>query len=249
MPDTALDLARNAASQIGMRDISALVGSVDAYARAMLVLLNRSGNTLARMRNTWGGGWAALTREHRFRTIAGEEEYQFPDDFQAIADGTVWDRSTYREARGPLSPQEWQQVRSGLIESNQITPNYRIRRGSNRGRRAFAVDPVPEVSEDMVLEYISDAWVVDADGGFANKVTADTDGFIYDADLIEMDIVWRFKQSRGLSFAAELAEFEIERDRRFAEDAGVRALVIGRRPMGGIGGANISETGFGVSDA
>ena len=45
-----------------------------------------------------------LTREHTFLTEDGVEEYAFPADYHSLVDGSVWDRDSYYEARGPLEP-------------------------------------------------------------------------------------------------------------------------------------------------
>ena len=245
MANDVLTIAQNASSIIGLESFSGLVNNSSPTPRAMLVLLNRGGQNLTRLRNTWGAGWTVLTREHEFTTVADQAEYVLPEDFEALIDRTVWDRSTYREARGVLSPFQWQEVRSGLIESTALTPRYRLRRNSGGTGRSIWLDPTPAGGDEIVLEYASKNWLVDADGSeFKAKITADTDEPLFDDDLVEQDLVWRYKQSRGLTFAAELAEFELERDRRIAEDAGARSIRVG----GGrhlIRYPNVPEFGFG----
>ena len=247
MAQSFFEIARDVGDVIGIKRVTSLVGNSEPHARAMLVLLDQGGKNLTKLRNTWGASWAVLTREHTFTTVAAQEEYAFPEDFTAFVDGTVWDRSSYREARGVFSPQEWQQVKSGLIETSGIAPNYRIRRGASGRGRSLYLDPIPGGGEILVYEYVSRSWVVDAAGtSFGERIAVDTDEPLFDDDLVRMDLVWRFKQSRGLSFATELAEFEIERDRRLAEDAGTRKLEVGRSsPFVDDLGVNIPATGFG----
>ncbi len=239
------EIARNVASVVGMRDIDSLVGNPEPHARAMIVLLNRGCKNMAQMRTSADEGWIVLTREFVFRTVPGQEAYAFPDDYQDIVDGTIWNRDTYREARGPLSPTEWQLVKSGLVETTSIAPNFRIRRNTAGTGKAFWVDPVPSQAQDLVIEYVSNQWLTDASGTvFRHRVAADTDLTLFDDDLVEMDLTWRFKQSRGLSFAPELAEFELERDRRIAKDGGLRTVRVGRTPVVGLRG-QVPDSGFG----
>ena len=229
MPDNFLTIAREVASVVGMKDISSLVGNNEPHARSMLTLLNRGGRILAQKRGPSGQGWVVLTREFVFTTQAGEDEYQLPEDYQELVDGTIWDRNSYREARGPLSPREWQSIKSGLIETTSITPNFRLRRSRQGTGRSFFIDPVPSSSETLVIEYTSNHWLTNSTGDtFRSKIVADTDEPLFDDDLVTLDLEWRFKQSRGLSFAAELAEFEIERDRRFGKDPGPRKIYLGQ---------------------
>ena len=97
-----LDIAKNAAVIAGMTEPSTLNATTNPDERILGVLLNRVGKRLARMRNSRGGGWSVLTREHTFLTEDGVEEYAFPADFHSLVDGSVWDRDSYYEARGPL---------------------------------------------------------------------------------------------------------------------------------------------------
>ena len=243
---TVLQIAQAAADVIGLAPVGSLVNNSDPASKAMVVLLNRGGRTLAAMRNAWGQGWTILTREYEFQTTPDVDQYALPEDFEALIDGTVWDRSTYRESRGTLSPQEWQQARSGLIQTVSIAPLYRIRRSTAGTSRALFLEPTPTTRDSLVLEYVSNAWMVSGTDSAQHltMIAADTDVPLFNDRLMELDLSWRFKQSRGLTFAAELAEFEQERDRTFAEDAGPRTVSIGRRAFRGRW-PNIAETGFG----
>ena len=209
-------------------------------------LLNRAGRNLAQRRNAFGAGWTVLTREYVFSTVDGQDEYPLPADYIDLIDGTVWNRDTFREGRGVLTPQEWQELRSGLVGTISIAPYYRIRRSSDGSGRSFWLDPVPSRADELVIEYLSDSWVRSADGTeFRNVFTADTDTSVYDDDLLEMDLVWRLKQARGLPFAAELGEYEMERDRRIGQDAGLRTLRIARSSVRSWRW-NIPESGYGT---
>ena len=244
MTKTVLEIAQDAAFVIGIDDIVAIVGSNQPASRAMRVHIDQSGINLTRMRNTWGASWTILTVEYPFTTIAGQAEYPLPEDFESLIDGTLWDRSEYHEGRGALSPQEWQQLKSGLVQDTVLTPYYRIKRSVAGNTRALVLHPTPSAQEELVFEYTSKNWLTGSDGSTRDKIEEDTDIPLFDYDLIRMDILWRFKQSRGLTFAAELAEFEQEVRRRFAEDAGSRAIEVGR-VQGRARYPQTPETGYG----
>ena len=229
MARNVIEIAQASSAIIGMREPVALVGSRDSDERALLALIDRAGQTMSRMRNTWSAGWTALTREHEFQTADGVEEYALPADFESLIDGTVWNRTVYREARGVLSPQQWQAAKGGLLETVSIAPLYRLRRSSTGGR-AIWLDPTPSAVEDVVFEYASTHWLHAANntGTTRRQVAADTDVSFFDDDLLEMSLIWRFKQSRGLSWAVEIAEYESEVARRMAADAGSRSITLGR---------------------
>ena len=245
---TALKLATNVADIVGIEAPTALKNSVEPQSRAMLRLLNRAGQQLARVENTWNGSWTFLEREHTFTTIAGQRDYDLPADFERIIEDTTWDRDTYRQMRGNLSPQEWQQLRSGLIGTVTQAPYYRIRRAGVGKRRALSLDPIPSGGDVLVYEYVSNHWVVDsAQTASRAEYVDDTDEALFNDDLMEMSLLWRFKQSRGLSFSPELAEYETEMDRILAQDSGARPLrVSSRRTRSWLGYPSLADGNWNV---
>ena len=229
MTDTALQVVQNVAAEVGLVRPTTLHSDSDKTGRTVRVLLNRGGRILTRMQGSFGEGWAVLNTEYVFDTVPGQEEYPLPVDFWTFITETLWDRSTFRELRGSLAPSEWQELRSGLIETVSIAPLYRLRKNSlNPAARSIFLDPVPSTTDTLVFEYISTNWVKAPSGVLQDQVTSDADTFLFDDDLIELDVSWRFRKSRGLDFVSELTEFESQRDRRFGVDRGDRKIALTR---------------------
>ena len=241
-----IDIARDAAAVIGIEDFTTLVGNQISATRAILALLNRAGQNLSRSRNSFGEPWLSLLRESTFQTSPGEATYTLPEDYVTLVSDTVWDRSQFYEARGAMSPQNWQALRNGLVQTNvTLAPFYRIKSNPSGSEREMELYPTPTETRDLVFEYISNSWLRHpTQQTFYSRIQSDLDLPVIDSELLEMDLIWRFKQSRGLTFSAELGEFEMERDRRLAEDRGARAITIGRpgmrQPF-----PNVPLTGFG----
>ena len=245
---TLLTIVECASDIIGVPRPTAVITSTDQTVRTMFALLNREGQNLAKLRNTWGGGWTVLEKEHTFTTTATIDEYAFPADFGEITFDTVWDRTNFFEMRGSLSPQQWQIARSGLVASPALRLRYRIKRTAGSGAdRKFFIDPVPTTTGDtLVFEYLTKQWVADtSETTFRTKFEADDDIGLLDEDLLEMGLVWRFKQAKGFGFAAEVAEYEVERDRRIGNDPGATKIFIARRRFR-LPPANVPQTGFGT---
>ncbi len=239
-----LTIVQCATDIIGLPRPTSVVTNTDQTVRTLFALVNREGQNLARLRNTWGGGWTVLEKEHTFSTVADDDDYDFPADFSSLTFDTAWDRTTFFEMRGSLSPQQWQIARSGLVASPALRLRYRIKRGSGSARQFF-IDPSPSGGDTLVYEYLSNQWVSNAAGDtFTTTFTADDDVSLLDEDLVEMGLVWRYKQAKGLAFAAELAEYEIERDRRIGNDPGGTKVFIARRKFK-LPPANTPITGFG----
>ena len=165
--DNALNIARNVAGMVGLTGLTTLRSSGEnRAAQAMLPLMNRGGRILGSRRGSFSQGWPEMVKEHTFTTTAGLESYPFPDDYVEIVNMSVWDRTTFRDAQGPISPQEWQAFKSGLIDRIALTPAYRIKLDPDTNTVRFFLDPVPDSdSEELVFEYISRNWVREGPSG------------------------------------------------------------------------------------
>lgn len=84
-----------------------------------------------------------------------QEAYQFPGDFSRFINRTQWDRNYRWELIGPLSPQEWEWRKSGIIASS---PRRRFRI-IGQGINQIFIDPLPGASatgQILVFEYYTD---------------------------------------------------------------------------------------------
>lgn len=240
-----LSIVQNAADIIGVPRPASVISSSDQTVLTMLALLNREGKNLARLRNTWGGGWSVLELEHSFPTVALQDEYALPVDFSRLISETVWDQSSFFQVRGPLSPQEWQAARSGLAATPALRKRFRIKRATGKDRKFF-LDPIPSQVETVVFEYLTDRWVSDAAGTtFRTAFAAADDTGLLDEDLLEMGLIWRFQSAKGFDFAAWLADYELQRDARIAGDGGTRRLSLARNRFR-LPPANVPDSNLGV---
>ena len=234
----ALEIARSAAAIIGISDLPGLVGLQDPEARAMLALLNRSGDTITRARNAWGAGWSRMVRGFRLVTSdqVGEQRlgngYDLPSDFGTMVNETAWDVSNHRPIDGNTGPQDWAASIAWLAQISDLRESYRII-GTEGGHR-LQLYPVPPAGREILFFYNSTCWSMSNDGVARDHVQANTDVPLLDNTLLEMSLVWRFKQSRGLSYELELAEFDMELARRMAQDSEPRSINIGRRRIEGV---------------
>ena len=225
--DSALTIAAEVAAGIGFRSPATLVGQTDQNARLILSSMNRGGRSLARRRGPFGQSWPELTREWTIRTVRNQEWYALPADFVNLINSTAWDRDREWRALGPLSPQEWQQLKGDRIDTIGLTKRFRINYDPNTHLRALQIDPTPAASgEEVVLEYVSSYWLRAGVGRplTGAKVTADSDIPIFPSDILELDTIWRVKKSQGLDYGADLGEFEAERDKAFAQLAGLEDI-------------------------
>lgn len=206
---TLLTLAQAACDIIGVPRPTGVIAGADQTARTMLSLAQREGRALARR---WT--WTALRKQQTFTTVAQTVQTgAVPSDFDRMVSGTFWNRDDQEPVLGPVTPEEWQ----GLVASVAlpITSAFQMRAGQ------IELYPVPMAGETYAYEYVSNQWCQTAGGVGQSAWAADTDTGKLDEELTTLGLVWRFKQSRGLDYAEDLATYEEQVLQAMARD-GVR---------------------------
>lgn len=230
-----------------------IINRDDDTARTLLQCAQDEGEALARRAHPLGA-WVALTKEHTFTTTADTAEYDLPADFARLIDGTIWDRAQYMEMRGPLTPWEWQEVKSSVLGSSvAVTRRYRIRNvgasSTTPGTVKFTIDPTPSASgEALVFEYASKHWCKSAAGAGQTEWAADSDLGVLDEYLVRLGVKWRLLRALGMAYGEERDEYDRECDQAIARDGGGRgtlSIAGGRRRFRPIGAGNVPDTGFG----
>ena len=226
---TVLQIAQRVSGNAGIRPIDDLLDKNSKDALRLRDDLELLGNDLVRKNNPYGGGWTVLTKEYRFTTVAGQQNYALPEDCDRVIDGTVWPLDRYYKARGNLSVQEWGWVRSSIIGSGSISPFYRIR--GEGGTRKFSIYPEPVGNREFIFEYVSNGWLLGSDGRFKDRITANDDIPILPQNLIIKGLRWRYRDTVGLSSPNDihLSDYEMTLDDEISSDAGERPLHLTRR--------------------
>lgn len=230
-----LTICQSVVQETGFPNLLQIAGNSDETARRLLGFCNRSGRSLQKQVD-----WTQLRVEYIFSTVNGTAAYALPSDYDRFIPTTMWDRTNFWALEGPLTPQEWQYVKSGLVQNG---PRSRFRLLPALNVDQFNVDPVPGDIRTLVFEYISKNWCLSAGGAQQSSFLADTDVAIGIFDhLITLDAIWRFKESIGMPYAEQRDEFDNELDLAKGRDGGNRIITMNRRfPLL----ANTPETGFG----
>ncbi len=192
--------------------ITTFIGNNDETARRLLALAQKAGKLLARM------DWTALQIEHTFSTVASVTSYALPSDYEKMVDGTFWNRTDYMRVRGGQTAQQWQQIKSQLVNPG-IRDRFRIKIDTNLGVRRINIDPTPTAVENLVFEYVSTSWCEEplAHTG-QNAWVLDTDVARIDEFLIQLEVIWRLRRALGIAYLEDRAEAEREIARAFAAD-------------------------------
>lgn len=128
----------------------ALVGT-----QSNIVVTGISGSTVT-MSQEANGSYTATD------LVFSKQAYELPGDFNQHINRTQWDRTKRWELEGPISPQEWQFRKSGIIASS-VRRRYRVK--SLQADKLF-IDYPPAESDNgaiLVFEYYSKNWVKPTD--------------------------------------------------------------------------------------
>lgn len=90
--------------------------------------------------------------------VFSKQAYDLPHDFNQHINRTQWDRTKRWELEGPISPQEWQFRKSGIIASS-VRRRYRVK---SLATDKLFIDYPPAESDNgatLVFEYYSTNWV------------------------------------------------------------------------------------------
>ena len=179
----------------------------------------------------------------------GQIQYPFPSDYDHAINQTFWDRQYRWQMLGPLTPQEWQVLKSGIAPTG---PRRRFRVFGNQ----FVLDPPPTSNNILVYEYISNGFcvpngttVTPQSGAFQSSWKLDTDVGVLSEDLMTLGLKWRWLRAKGYAYDEEFDTYEKARDRAAARDGGgARSLVMNRQFISSplITSSQIPDAGFGV---
>jgi hypothetical protein len=209
---TLLTICEEVASDLGLRQPSSIVGSSDLTAQILFRLANQVGKHLMRYHD-----WTALITEVSFTSLATQEQTDLldPDDYdRMIYNAEVWNTTSAQRFIGPTPQRYWRQLASGLITAG--SPGYWRIIGNQ-----MHILPVMTAGQTIECEYISKRWARSGAGTAQSAFMADTDTTVLDEELFVLEMVWRFRKSRGFGqYAEDLATAEREKEQRASRDRG-----------------------------
>ncbi|CAB3782065.1 hypothetical protein [Paraburkholderia fynbosensis] len=170
----------------------------------------------------------------------GNESYPIPADVAHFITETGWDRSFRWQLVGPLNPQEWQVLKSGISPTG---PRLRYRIMDSQ----IYVNPVPASRDNLVLEYYSTGWCQSSTGTPQAAWLADSDTCVLQDRLFILGILARFLNRKGLDSTSAQREYDDAVERALSRNAGARSLPLNARmnPPVLLGSNNVPDTGFG----
>jgi hypothetical protein len=206
-----LSMVQDSASQLGLRQPAFVVGSTDLTSQILLRFANQAGKELMRYHD-----WQALIVEVSATTTAAVIQTGLlpSDDYDRMCyNPEVWNRTDNLRYTGPTPQRVWQQLQTGV--AGGVVGWWRIIGGE------LNLYPAPEAGKIVAFEYISKRWARSAGGDAQSIFMADTDTTVLDEDLLVLEMVWRFRHSKGFAqYAEDMATCEREKEKAASRDRG-----------------------------
>lgn len=207
-----LTVVQNATDLLSLSRPSSAYGSSDATVRLLLRLLMVEGRDLLKAHD-----WSALVTAKTFTFISGNPQTGEPpaafDRMSRAGNGEfiMWNDTNNWGIVGPVSASEWTEY---LARSFTALPQFwRLIDGVLNVTNAVAGD-------SGRYEYISKNWILQAGSTPGSSLSADSDTFEFPENLLELGLVWRFKQAKGLDYAEDMDTYGRHRQDCITSDKG-----------------------------
>lgn len=141
--------------------------------------------------------WQELQKEYNFSSVASQEGYNLPSDFDRMINDTFWNKTQYLNLIGPVTPEKWRILKDTVVAGTTIQNYFRIRNNQ------VLIHSVPTVVENYVFEYISKNIVKSATNVEQTTFLADTDIPIIDEYIVRLDATWRWLKMNGRPYAED----------------------------------------------
>lgn len=241
---TLLSTVQNVCRKIGKTPPSVVVTSTDATILELFVMANESGDAFAREHD-----FPELYKQCSFSATSTVFQGQLINSSAIVADGdylrmvpeTFWNTSL--NSKLVLSPPaEWSQLQA--MASTPYPARWTIIQGG------LYIGPVtgPTSPNSCSFYYYSNKWVRSASGTYQTAYQLDTDVAVVPEKLIYLDLVWRWKQAKGLQYGEDMKTAELAIDQYTGSVGGAKKLLLGGgsnmyNPI--VGGPTIPEGNWG----
>lgn len=210
-----LTIVQNATQVLALEQPSSVINTSNADVLQLLGLLRIGTRQLVTRHQ-----WTALRYEANFTTVAAEDQGAIatlaPEGFDYIVHNTIYSRSQIWTIPGPYTAQGVQRDKAASVTGPY--PIYRIERDK------LLLYPAPTAGEDYYFYYMSKNHCESSGGTGRSVWTADDDVSRLDEDLLELDLIWRWRHAKGFDYSEDKETCEIQIAQAMARDGGSTTL-------------------------
>lgn len=232
---TVQDTVSRVLGALGLPAPTSVFDSSDGTVIQMRTLLNDAGEELLTEHE-----WQILSREHQITTVPGQVEYDLPADFDRYITSSQWNYSTRLPMLGSVTTQQWQELKARQLGGLTISLIFQVDQGK------LVLYSSPSEAQNIVLPYLSRAWVQDATGTLRDNATQNSDVILYDPALFRAKLQLDWMTNKGFDTTAINKKYNDLLTAAKNKDTPAQPLTLvpgGAVPLLGL--ANMPETGYG----
>jgi hypothetical protein len=214
-----LTICQDAADQIGLRRPASVIGNNDREFRQLLNYAQLEGKELPTR-----GEWQGLRTPSTFTSLASEVQTgMIPTDFARFINETFWNRSRRRPLMGPVTSQQWQNIKAWTTSPLQDTFTV-------YGNDIY-ITPAPPAGQTLAFEYVSSNFCKSSVNVLQSAWAADTDTARIPEELFSTGIAWRFLEQAGQPrYVALQAKYETRVRQLLTNDQPRRTISLSQAP-------------------
>lgn len=147
---TLLENVQNVADEAGYTVAATVVGSTDTTTKQLLAIANRINDEIAQEYP-----WTQLYAAGSITLVAGQASYALPSAFSWYHYDTFWNQSTRWRVLGPMSPQEYAEIK-GYGLNTTVYSRFQLRGIS---QNEVLISPTPDAGtagQTIIFEYMMD---------------------------------------------------------------------------------------------
>lgn len=211
MSNTVLQIVQNAAPKLGIAVPDALFSATGRTEVELRSILNEVAERIVRAHD-----WQALKTLETNTGDGSTEGFDLPSDYMRMPkDGRVWS-SRWQIPLTHVLGDDWLMLD---VQNYTAQPGVWTILG---GQIKF--NPVLTSTDTAKWYYISENFSVPSSGANKAAFSADTDTFILDDRLLQLMLIYEFRQRKGLDYAEDLVNAEVALSQAISDDKGARIL-------------------------
>lgn len=211
MARSVLTIVQDAAPKLGVAVPAELFSSTDRTEIELRSVLNEVAERVVRAHD-----WSVLKTLATNTGDGTTEGFDMPSDYLRMPkDGRVWS-TRWQNPLTPVSSDEWLML--DIQDYDLVTGAWILLGGQ------IKFNPPLTSTELAKWYYISCNYAVPESGSNKSAFSADTDTFILDDRLLELMLIWEYRQRKGLDYSEDLANAEIALGQAIGDDKGARII-------------------------
>jgi hypothetical protein len=209
-----LQIVADVAVEVGLDEPASVFGNEDTSYSQIARFVQREGDKLASDYD-----WRALKENGVMYGDGVTTQWDLPVDFDRLVPGNaLWivGRPMW-PVEGPISDEDMLAIQAGPLR-----PAYGVWR---MFENQIEIYPTPADGVVYHLMYYRNAWVQPEDKlSFKTRLTLDTDIPAISERVLTLGAIWRWKRAKGLDYAEEFREYQIEKLKVTRNDGGLRSF-------------------------